>query len=481
MTPAMQRGIVTILLILSAFIGIVPMTKAAESSEGATYAYYEEEEVKQRLEEMPCLVKPKYESTVKGYLLGYTVRNREKAEGILGRTTVYFPLFEQYLQEHNLPDALKYLAVVESALDPNAVSPVGATGLWQFMDYTGRDFGLKINRTVDERRDPVKSTQAAMAFLGLLYERFGNWELALAAYNSGGGRVSRAMKRARSRNFWRIRRYLPRETRNYVPAFIAATYLGQYYYHHQLAPQYPQIDLQLTERLLTTEYVSFFRIAQVTGLSLDLIETLNPAYVRGYIPESQEGNYLILPKRVMPAVKDYLRLRELEGNHELEVNTPVYRYAHESPNWKENYFESIYIVREEDRLENIAQLLHCTPYDLQAWNRLTSWEVRRGQELVHYYPREIRRFRPAYLSPLEPLPQRSVTPSTPELKLELREDKAEVYRRGKYLYYRPKRHETWIDIAAKFPEVTLEQLLLLNEIDASQPTAPGTKVRIRRF
>ena len=175
-----------------------------------------------------------------------------------------------------MPLDLKFLSVVESALNPMAVSRSGAVGLWQFMPATGREYGLKISRYVDERKDPVKSTLAAIKYLKKQYNRYGNWELALAAYNGGPGRVNRAIKRGRSKNFWRIRKYLPRETRNYVPAYIAATYIANFYHMHDLVPIYPDLELQLTESVKVYETLNFSEIEAITGTPEYIIEILNP-------------------------------------------------------------------------------------------------------------------------------------------------------------------------------------------------------------
>jgi len=209
---------------------------------------FTDSEIRDRLSRITSSVAPpRFTSVVKSYINTYTVKKRQHTEAMLGRISIYFPMFEKYLSENNLPVDLKYLSIVESALNPKAVSRSGAVGLWQFMPPTGKENGLKINSTVDERRDPHKSTLAAAKYLKKQYKRYNNWELALAAYNGGPGRVNRAIKRGRSKNFWRIKRYLPKETQNYVPAFIAATYVVNYYPEHNLVPVYPEIDLQMTE------------------------------------------------------------------------------------------------------------------------------------------------------------------------------------------------------------------------------------------
>lgn len=374
---------------------------------------YDEEEVKKRLKTLSQdLVEIQYVPAVKGYIKGYVIRNRRNAEIILGRAVQYFPIFEHYLQKHNLPEALKYLPIVESALNPQAISRVGAGGLWQFMPETGKERGLKINKYVDERMDPIRSTEAAMVHLQRQYDRFDDWALALAAYNSGSGRVSRAIKRARSKNFWRLMRYLPRETRNYVPAFIAASYLVDYYEQHNISPDYPELDMQITETIQVYDNHSFYRIAQVTGLPLDMIEALNPSYKKGYIPNSNSGNYLTLPRRVMDAFRAYVAASRPDSREMLPIfSGPIY-FTLPADHEKANYIKSTYIVLEGETLKSIARDLKVTVHQIKAWNKLRTNDLAPGQELIVFTPEEFKRLvaLPAPMPPLAPLSIRPLAP-----------------------------------------------------------------------
>ena len=438
---------------------------------------YDEALVIERLKSIENpLVEPRYNSVVKGYIKGYLMWKRESAERALGRTVLYFPLIEEYLEERDMPEKLKYLAVVESALNPHAVSPVGAVGLWQFMPQTGREYGLLINDFVDERKDPNKSTQAALDYLSRQYEKYGDWALALAAYNSGSGRVSRAIKRGRSKNFWRIRRYMPRETRNYIPAYIAATYLMEYYKEHEIIPDYPALDYQITETVKIYDHFSFSRIAQVTGLPQEVIEVLNPAYKQGIIPTNQEGNYLILPKRVMPALKDYLEAQRPDhlADHYFD-NTPVV-VQKSKDNWKEKYIRQTYIVKEGETLKKIAGSLKCTVHQIIAWNALQSTELKKGQKLMIYQPKEFRRFKPMEkMAPFAPAPLANLT----GLRIEPLEagspDPA-----FQQLVYIVREKGTLEKLYRQIPGATLPRLITLNRIPPNEKLRPGDLLKIPR-
>ncbi|MEQ8706580.1 MAG: transglycosylase SLT domain-containing protein [Phaeodactylibacter sp.] len=334
----------------------------------------------------------KYNNIVGAYIQGYLYRRQaRKAELVTGRAVLYFPTIEALLTKYGMPEHLKYLPVVESALNPHAISPVGAEGLWQFMPGTAADYGLKVNDYIDERRDPHKSTEAAIHYLKKAYEKYGDWALALAAYNGGSGRVSRAIKRGRSKNFWKIRRYMPRETRNYVPAFIAATYLMEYYKSYDIDPKYPDLELQITESIKVYDAISFYRIGQLTGLSIERIKTLNPAYKRDLIPNDPQGNYLILPKRVMQAVKDYLEAKRPDHLADAFFDEAPVKALPPIP---DQYHQTVYFVTQEEAVLEIAERLNVSVHQLIAWNKLRADTLTAGIELRVFYPKEIRRFKP---------------------------------------------------------------------------------------
>lgn len=428
-----------------------------------------DEEITARLEHLSQhIVEARFVPAVKGYIRSYTIRNRKSAQIILGRTVLYFPIFEAYLKQYNLPEELKYLSIVESALNPKAVSRVGAGGLWQFMPATATELGLRVSKEIDERSDPFKATEAAMVHLQRQYDRFDDWSLALAAYNSGSGRVSRAIKRARSKNFWRIQRYLPRETRNYVPAFIAATYLVDFYDEHELKPEYPDLDLQITETVNVHDSLSFEQLEQLTELQPEVIEWLNPAYIKGYIPADELGNSLTLPRRVMPVVREYLEsLRpDSKGNLSAKVDLTL-------PKTATRYYKSNYLVLEGKTLADIAKELKCTVHQLRAWNKLKTDKVEPGQKLTIFTPRPFeQKFPIARMEQVAPLPADDLPPIPNDnlQRLSLNALQPET------VYFTAKRRIRLSAIADRFPGISLDLLLQLNDLEKDKVIKPGEQI-----
>jgi len=228
-------------------------------------------------------------------------RRKRESEVILGRTSLYFPVIENLLRERNLPDELKYIAVIESALKPAAVSRQGATGLWQFMKGTALLFGMTIDKTIDERRDVYISTEKALDYLTLLYEKYGDWTLALAAYNCGTGNVAKAINKAGGEtNYWKIRKYLPKETQYYIPKFIAASYMMNYYHMHQLTPTTPPEEIKMVSSVRVFNKIHFKELCKEFDLSIETIQLLNPMFLKDHIPASKDGQfYLTLPESKM--------------------------------------------------------------------------------------------------------------------------------------------------------------------------------------
>ena len=306
----------------------------------------------------------------------YASKRRKHLGIMLGRAPAYFPIFEQALDRHDLPLELKYLPVVESGLNPTARSHAGARGLWQFMYATAKYQGLRIDSYIDERRDPYRSSEAACVFLSKLYKTYGDWYLALAAYNAGPGNVNRAIRRSGGkRNFWEIRFYLPRETRNYVPAFMAVVYLMEYHAEHNIYP----IDIRPPHAFVDTvtvhEVLRFDQIAQAVGVKQSDVAHLNPMYRLDVIPATVEHWPLVLPSSKIPA---FLALQDSVSNFKPEL-TPDIVFVPEPVTYR---------VKSGDVLGKIADRYGVSVRQLREWNDLSGSMIKIGQKLlIHANPK----------------------------------------------------------------------------------------------
>lgn len=257
---------------------------------------YTKEEYINRLGRIPAVMEMVYNEVVQKFIDRYTGRLRHSISYMLGASNFYMPIFEEALETYQLPLELKYLPIIESALNPTAVSRVGATGLWQFMIGTGKQYGLKVNSLVDERRDPVKASYAAAHYLSDLYKVFGDWNLVIAAYNCGPENINKAIHRAKGeKDYWQIYPYLPKETRGYVPAFIAANYVMTYYSLHNICPMTTRLPAK-TDTVMVNKNLHMEQVAEVIGINIDLLRSLNPMYRRNVIPGATEPMPLRLPQ-----------------------------------------------------------------------------------------------------------------------------------------------------------------------------------------
>ena len=267
--------------------------------EGSIKNYYGELSdvvLEDRIYNMNSQVDVRLTREVRESIREYTLGWRKGTERLLSKGNIYFPIFEKTLSEYGLPQELKYLSVIESSLRPTVESKAGAVGLWQFMKGTARMYKLKVTRSVDERKDPIKSTDAAARYLRDLHLEFGDWTLALCAYNCGPGRLRKAIRKSGSWDFWTLRKYLPRETRRYIPKFIAASYLMNYHAEHGLIPDKLPFELEYTSSAKVFDRLNFVQIARESGVDVNTIKKLNPSYLYNYIPHNAEGrNVLTLP------------------------------------------------------------------------------------------------------------------------------------------------------------------------------------------
>ncbi len=341
-----------------------------------------------------------YNNYVKAYIDLYSQRRRESVSKMLGSSDYYFPLFEEILDKYNLPHEFKYLSVIESALNPNAQSWCGATGLWQFMYNTGLNYGLTINAKVDQRKDPIRATEAMCQYITGSYNQFGDWLLAIASYNCGPGWVAYAVRKGGSNNFWDIQQYLPAETRGYVPAFLAACYVFKYAPEHNLFPAEPDINYPV-ERVEIDQSVSFYQLSQVLGVSQTDLGNLNPSFKKGFVAKGYSPEYIMLPQQA--AIKYTSNKQKIYNapNFDYSENALVQNMKPEGPcleakcNVQENandipvkgdYKKLVYKVQVGEDLNNVCNRYNCNKWVIMKWNNLMSDDLCEGEEIKIYVP-----------------------------------------------------------------------------------------------
>ena len=339
------------------------------TSTSSTWTVHTEETVKERLGKIKLPFEVEADELILDRINMYVSGGRRETAVMMGRAEVYFPIYEHYLRKYDLPESLKYLPMIESGLNPGIRSGAGAVGMWQLMDVTARHYGLTINEYIDERSDPYRSTEAAVRLLSDLYCMFDDWSLVLAAYNGGHGRVLRAIELAGCDDYEEVLRFLPRETRRYVPYFVAAAYIDRYHGEHGIQPKIPHPLSLHTRAVEVHQYLSFGEIAKATGLEQTYIAGLNPALLRGAVPRTHKGCYLVLPEERMEAVRDLLA-RKAGRDRKAVIPPDTFRYAH--------------LVRAGDNLEELAGTFQCTAEEIMAWNNLAGADIVVNQELYIY-------------------------------------------------------------------------------------------------
>lgn len=388
---------------------------------------------------------PSLESVIKSYLKN----RRQSLERLMGLSEYYFPTFERELDNQNIPLEIKYLAIVESALKPKAKSRVGATGLWQFMFATGKQYGLDVSSYVDERSDPIKSTVAASKYLASLYRIFGDWDLALAAYNSGPGNVSKAIRRSGGyKNYWNIRSFLPRETAGYLPAFLATMYIFEYAEEHGFQPTNPNYRQIETDTVHVKQMITLDQVSEMIDIKIEELQFLNPSYKIDIIPVIKgENYYLTLPKSA---------IGKFVNNEE-----KIYAFAKAEfekrekplPEFTQAKTQIKYRVKSGDYLGKIARRYGVRVSDLKRWNGLRTNNLRIGQRLS-IYPR-----RPLTSKSSKPISTAKKSPKgTPEI-------------------YTVKNGDSFWSISQKFPGVSVQNLKDWNDISGNN-LRPGMKLKV---
>ena len=340
-----------------------------------------DKEYLQRLADMNSFITLPFNETVRNYIILYSEKMPTKMSSMLALSQYYFPIFEEIFDRYGLPKELKYMAVIESAFNPVAVSRAGAKGMWQFMYNTAKMYGLTINSFVDERLDPVKSADAAARYMRDAYRIFGDWNLAISSYNCGSGNVNKAMRRSGSREFWPVYNYLPRETRGYVPAFVGAMYAFTYYREHGLVPETDSMPVQV-DTFHIRRMLHFQQVSALTGVPVEMLKKLNPQYVHDIVPGTAKEEYV-------------LRLPYQYTSKFIENEDSVYAYnakEYFSPATLQNIAVSgsassqriAYKVKSGDYLGRIASRYHVTVKQIMEWNHLRNTNLRVGQVLYIY-------------------------------------------------------------------------------------------------
>jgi membrane-bound lytic murein transglycosylase D len=435
----------------------------------------------ERLERLPYLVDLTFNKYVKSYIGVYTGKRRELMEVLLGTSEYYFPMFEEIFDYYGIPYELKYCSIIESALNPRAVSRAGATGPWQFMYGTGRMYGLTINSLVDERRDPFKSTHAAARFMKDLYKIYGNWSLVIAAYNCGPGNVNRAIRRSGGKkDFWDIYYYLPRETRGHVPAFIAASYTMNYYREHNFNPRPLELPLPV-DTIMVNDNLHLEQVSKVLGVPIKLLRDINPQYKFDIIPGKDRAYALRLPQEYS------MRFIELEDsiyafNDSIYFNkakitrSPSYYTSNYVPQAPSADMARVdYTIKSGDNLGYIASWYKVRLSDLKYWNNIYGNTIRSGKKLIIYVPKSKLDYYQKINSMSFAEKQRSIGKEVP-VKLS---QSSTANLSGDFVFYTVKSGDTLWDIAEKYPGISDSDLIELNQLGDGSNISPGMVIKIK--
>ena len=407
-----------------------------------------DEVLKERLQKMNSFISLPFNETVKNYMVLYSEKMPTKMGHILGLSTYYMPIFEEIFSKYGLPEELKALAIIESALNPVAVSRAGAKGMWQFMHNTGKNYGLKINSYVDERLDVRKAADAAARYLRDSYKIFGDWSLAISSYNCGPGNVNKAIKRAGGRtDFWSVYNYLPRETRGYMPAFVGALYAMAYYKEYGIIPE-PIKMPAATDTFEIHRNLHFNQISEVIGIPMEDLQNLNPQYIHDIIPGNEETCILTLPYNYTNAFIDNQDSIYSHKASELlsDIVTDNKKGSSKASSSGEERIS--YKVKSGDYLGRIASRYGVTVKQIQQWNGLKGTNLRIGQVLY------------IYKNGSGPSKTSSSSSSSS----------------SGYTTYTVKSGDNLTKIAAKYPGVTANDIMKINSISSN--IKPGMKLKI---
>ncbi|WP_421920861.1 transglycosylase SLT domain-containing protein [Marinifilum sp.] len=398
-------------------------------------------------------IKLDYKPVVRRFIEAYAVRHREKTSRIIERSELYFPIFEECLDKYNLPLELKYLSVIESALDPKAKSRSGAVGLWQFMYNSCKMFDLRVTSYVDERMDPEKSTEAACKYLQYLHRIFGDWQLAIAAYNGGPGVVREAIQRSGGKtDFWEIASYLPEQTRNYVPIFIAATYIMNYSREHNIISKPNQYPYFRVSAVKVKKRLGFKYLATVIDVPLEEIRILNPIYKHDVIPVGELPAEIVIPVEKIGLYIDHedeiyaMKMKEQPKKY-LELQKELSSIKGKFPIYHE--------VKAGEYFHKIAMNYSCTTYNIMEWNNMKDQDIYIGQRLK------------IWVEPSENIKQRP--------------ERDSLLKKSKFLLYEVQDGDSLQSIASRFQVESVKDLVEVNNMIHSNAVEPGMILKIVQY
>ena len=361
-----------------------------------------EAEYIERLSKIPASIEMPYNAEVRRYIDLYVIKKRTLVEAMLGMSLYYMPIFEQALEAENLPLELKYLPVIESALDPVAKSPVGAAGLWQFMVRTGKGLGLEVNSLVDERLDPYKSSKMAAKYLKELHSIYNDWSLAIAAYNCGPGTVNKALRRAggKGKDFWQIYAFLPKETREYVPAFIAANYIMTYFKYHNISPALAKKPI-VVDTVQVNRRIHFNQIANTLNIPVEALRVLNPQYRKDVIPGNSKPYTLALPSQQIYSFimsEDSICNNDASKYQPRTVVEPVMEQITSDENGEYTYetkkVTKYHKVKRGENISKIAKKYGVTVSSIKKANKLKNNNLKAGQRLKIVTTEKVKVYKP---------------------------------------------------------------------------------------
>jgi membrane-bound lytic murein transglycosylase D len=439
-----------------------------------------------RLSKINSIISLPFNNIIRNHIEVYTIRQREKFCAVLGLKDYYFPMIEDVFDSYGLPAEFKYMAVIESALNPNSVNRrSGAAGMWQFMYSTGRMYGLTINSVVDERKDPVKATHAAARYIKDLYEIYKDWVLVIAAYDCGPGNVNKAIKRSgNKKDYWEIYYRLPKETRGYIPQYIAAAYAVNYYAEHNLQPLPLNIPVA-TDTIMVNKDIHLAQISEVMNIPLGELQALNPQYRTGFVPGSSKPQTLTLP---MNHLGDFIDLndtiRQYKSDVYLSKSTRIAdptRSSRVMTNIK-GKTKLIYTVREGDNIGFISAWYKVGLSDLRNWNNIYKNGLRVGQKLVVYVDLSKSEYY-SKINTMEFADKQALVGKTPVSNSQPPAATSTIFPEetdGEYIIYTVHNGDTIWDIVKMFDNVTTTQVLALNNIPDAGKIKVGQKLKIKK-